>query len=93
MRRDFLSQILDAFDESRIQFSELLYEYQPWYSWFQGKKGFDAQDEGEKPKWLDFCVVQSIFGGPTLPCDWIEVRSRTAHLKNESIGHLVGSES
>ena len=41
---------------------------------------------------VDFCVVQSIFGGPTLPCDWIEVRGRTAHLKNESIGHVVGSE-
>ena len=56
-------------------------------------KGFDAHDEGEKPKWLDFCVVQSIFGGPTLPCDWIEVHGRTAHLKNETIGHAVGSES
>ena len=60
-----------------------------WWS----DKGFEAHDEGEKPKWLDFCVVQSIFGGPTLPCDWIEVRGRTAHLKNENIGHLVGSES
>ena len=56
------------------------------------EKGFDAHNEGEKPKWLDFCVVQSIFGGPTMPCDWIEVRGRTAHLKDESIGHLVGSE-
>ena len=27
-----------------------------------------------------------------MPCDWIEVRGRTAHLKNESIGHLVGSD-
>jgi len=43
-----------------------------WWS----DKGFDAHDEGEKPKWLDFCVVQSIFGGPTLPCDWIEVRDQ-----------------
>ena len=59
-----------------------------WWS----DKGFDAYDESEKPNWLDFCVVQSIFGGPTLPCDWIEVCGRTAHLKNESIGLLVGSE-
>jgi hypothetical protein len=28
-----------------------------------------------------------------MPCDWIEVRGRTAHLKNESVGNLVGSES
>ena len=48
--------------------------------------------EGENPKWLDFCVVQSIFGGPTMPCDWIEVHGTTAHLKNETIGHVVGSE-
>ena len=59
-----------------------------WWS----DKGFDAHDKGEKPKWLDFCVVQSIFGGPTLPCEWIEVGGRTAHLKNETVGHVVGSE-
>ena len=59
-----------------------------WWS----DKGFDAYDEGERPKWLDFCVVQSIFGGPTLPCNWIEVHGRTAHLKDEAIGHVVGSD-
>lgn len=25
--------------------------------------------------WKDCCVVQSMFGRPTLPCDWIEVSS------------------
>ena len=55
-------------------------------------KGFHTHDEGDNAKWLDVCVVQSIFGGPTLPCDWIEVHGRTAHLKNETIGHVVGSE-
>ena len=59
-----------------------------WWS----NKGFYTHDEGDNPKWLDVCVVQSIFGGPTMPCDWIEVRGRTAHLKNEAIGHLVGSD-
>ena len=54
--------------------------------------GFDAYDEGERPKWLDFCVVQSIFGGPTLPCDWIEVSGKTANLKNDTTDYLVGSE-
>ena len=60
-----------------------------WWS----NKGFQTHDESKKHKWVDVCVVQSIFGGPTMPCDWIEVRGRTAHLKNETIGHLVGSES
>ena len=55
-------------------------------------KGFDTKDETDNPKWLDVCVVQSIFGGPTMPCDWIEIRGRTAHLKDESVGHVVGSD-
>ena len=24
--------------------------------------------------WKDVCVIESIFGGPTLPCEWIEGR-------------------
>ena len=59
-----------------------------WWS----EKGLDTQDESDNPKWLDLCVVQSTFGGPTKPCDWIVVKGRTAHLKNEPIGQLVGSE-
>ena len=59
-----------------------------WWS----DKGFHTHDKSDNPKWLDVCVVQSIFGGPTMPCDWIEVHGRTAYLKNESFGHLVGSE-
>ena len=55
-------------------------------------KGFDTHDECDNPKWVDVCVVQSIFGGPTLTCEWIEVRGRTASLKNETIGHVVGSD-
>jgi len=38
-------------------------------------------DEGDKSKWLDVCVVQSIFGGPTLPCNCIDVRGKTSFLK------------
>ena len=26
----------------------------------------------DKKQWKDFCVVESMFDGPTLPCDWIE---------------------
>ena len=59
-----------------------------WWS----EKGFKTLDQSDNPKWLDLCVVQSTFGGPTKPCDWIVVSGRTAHLKNEPIGQLVGSE-
>ena len=59
-----------------------------WWS----DKGFYTHDEGDDPKWLDVCVVQSIFGGATLPCDWIVVSGRIASLKNETIGHVVGSD-
>ena len=33
--------------------------------------------------WKDFCVVEGMFGGPTLPCDWIEISQDgySAHLK------------
>ena len=55
-------------------------------------KGFHTHDEGDNPKWLDVCVVQSISGGPTLPCDWIEVRGRTATFKGEKPGQVIGSE-
>lgn len=30
-----------------------------------------------KKKWKDFCIVQSIMGGPTLPCDWIDFDPET----------------
>ena len=55
-------------------------------------KGFDTYDESDNPKWLDVCVVQSIFGRTTLPCDWIVVNGRTAHLKYEPAGYVVGSD-
>ena len=32
---------------------------------------------GGKKKWKDFCVVESLRGGPTLPCDWITFDSET----------------
>ena len=28
-------------------------------------------------KWKDFCVVESMMDGPTLPCDWIEFDPET----------------
>jgi hypothetical protein len=36
--------------------------------------GFEALVEIDGQKhWKDCCVVEHMFGGPTLPCDWIEI--------------------
>jgi hypothetical protein len=43
-------------------------------------------------QWKDFCVVESLFGGPTLPCDWIEVdrKSMSVFLKGQPRGQILG---
>lgn len=40
--------------------------------------------------WKDFCVVESLFGGPTLPCDWIEISDDggSAYLKGSDPGEV-----
>ena len=56
--------------------------------------GFHTHDRGDNPvKWVDVCVVEAMFGGATLPCDWIEVDGNIAYLKNESKGKGVGRDS
>ena len=42
--------------------------------------------------WKDFCVVEGMFGGPTLPCDWIEISQDgySAHLKGAVPGEIAG---
>ena len=57
------------------------------------EKGFHTHVEGDNPKWVDVCVVETISGGTTLPCDWIEVHGRTATFKGENIGYVGGSEN
>lgn len=44
--------------------------------------------------WLDCCVVEGMFGGATMPCDWIEVAEdgRSAWLKGEGQGQIVGRD-
>ncbi len=55
--------------------------------------GFQTHEGGENPsKWVDVCVVEALFGGATLPCDWIEVEDHIAFLKGTSKGNVVGSE-
>lgn len=40
----------------------------------------------------DCCVVESLFGGPTLPCSWLEigVDGRSAFLKGTEPGPIMG---
>ncbi len=42
--------------------------------------------------WIDCCVVESLLGGPTLPCEWLsfDKRRRIAFLKGTNPGRVVG---
>ena len=56
--------------------------------------GFHTHDGGENPvKWVDVCVVEALFGGLTLPCDWIEIDGDIAHFKNKPNGKVIGREN
>lgn len=45
--------------------------------------------------WKDVSVVESIFGGATLPCSWLEFDSeqRCAYLKGQPPGEIIGSHN
>jgi len=44
--------------------------------------------------WKDICVVESMLGGPTLPCAWIEfdAENRCAFLKGQPPGEVIGRD-
>ena len=55
--------------------------------------GFEPyQDIDGKRIWKDCCVVESMFGGPTLPCEWLEMGEdgRSAYLKGTDPGEISG---
>jgi hypothetical protein len=58
--------------------------------------GFQCTTEinGQKT-WHDVCVFEGMFGGATLPCDWIEfdAATRSAYLKGTPIGDLKCRDS
>ena len=56
-----------------------------------GLKGLTEIDG--KKQWVDFCVVEGMFGGPTLPCDWLEYDSQNnaVYLKGKPKGELSRS--
>ena len=57
--------------------------------------GFTCTEERDGQRvWVDCCVVESLFGGSTLPCDWLEVADDgcSAYLKNTDPGPVVGRQ-
>ena len=55
--------------------------------------GFRTHEGGDNPrKWSDACVVEAIFGGATMPCDWIEVEGDIAFLKGTDKGNVIGPQ-
>ena len=43
-------------------------------------------------EWQDLCIVEILFGGPTLPCDWLayDGTQRCAFLKGYPPGDVIG---
>jgi hypothetical protein len=56
-----------------------------------GLTGIASAEDGEK-HWQDICVVESMFRGPTLPCDWIEFdrEQRCVWLRGHERGEICG---
>lgn len=52
-----------------------------------------AELDGQR-MWKDCCVVESMFGGPTLPCDWLELAEdgRSAWFKGSVPGKIRGRQ-
>ena len=52
-----------------------------------------AEVDGQRI-WQDCCVVESMLGGPTLPCDWLELSEdgRSAWLKGTQPGEIKGRQ-
>lgn len=44
-----------------------------------------------KKQWKDFCVVEAVQGGPTLPCDWVEFdpKDDSVYIKGAEKGEVV----
>ena len=42
--------------------------------------------------WKDFCVAEVMFGGTTLPCNWLEInrKFKCAYLKDTDLGDIAG---
>jgi len=51
-----------------------------------------AVETNGRMQWKDFCVVENLFRGPTLPCDWIEFDPETISVffKGQPKGEIIG---
>ena len=61
---------------------------------FWKEKGLTPSEERDGKKWWrDMCVVD-FFGGPTLPCDWLEhdPTDHSVYLKGKPKGRVIGRE-
>jgi len=54
-----------------------------------GLKGIVEIDD--EKQWVDFCVVEGMFGGPTLPCNWLKYdrENNCVYLKGKPKGKLI----
>ena len=45
--------------------------------------------------WKDFCVAEVMFGGSTLPCNWLEINSELecAYLKGTELEEIAGRDN
>ena len=60
------------------------------------KLGFDVKETvNGKETWKDVCVIELMFEGPTLPCNWIEVdaENRAAYFSGAEAGPIVGRDA
>lgn len=56
-------------------------------------RGFHTHDGKEHPtKWVDVCVAEALFGGSTLPCDWLQVEGNVAFHNDFPKGDVTGRE-
>ncbi len=74
------------FRDGAMNSRDIAYLVEEW-----GNMGFHTHDGGDTPvKWVDVCVVEGMFGGATLPCDWIELDRDGVYLKNKPKGEVIG---
>ena len=50
------------------------------------------EETNGRPRWVDCCVIASVFNKPTLPCNWVQVSSNewSASLKGHPPGEVIG---
>jgi hypothetical protein len=49
-------------------------------------------EENGVKKWKDMCVVEGMFSGPTLPCDWLsfDAENNCVYMTGKPKGEIIG---